>query len=116
MMAQISKEIHCNFNCTYKQRSTSNRRSGQHSTPIPILNNQSTVSCSASNLVSSEYHILSNCVCCYVEDSMTIDIGDSIIIIIPTSVLKEEQSIWDDLLCSDVKITPIQFTKNTYFG
>ena len=47
---------------------------------------------------------------------MTINIGESIIVLIPTSALKEEQLIWDALLCSDVKSTPIQFTKNSYLG
>ena len=99
MMAQMSKEINGNFNCTYKRRSTPNRRSGRHSTPIPIPNNQSTVSCSDSDLVGSGDHILSNCLRCYAEDYMTINIGESIIVLIPTSALKEDQSIYGMRCC-----------------
>ena len=47
---------------------------------------------------------------------MTIDVGASIIVLIPAIELKEEELIWNTLLYSDVKSLPIQSTKKSYIG
>ena len=88
MMAQMSKEINGNFNLKYKRRSTSSRRSSRNTSPIQIHDNQESISLSSdSDLVSSEEFTLSNHLRCYVEDYMTLGVGSSIIVLVPTNEL-----------------------------
>ena len=47
---------------------------------------------------------------------MTLGVGSSIIVLVPRSELKVENSIWKELLSSDVNFSPIQLTKNSYLG
>ena len=47
---------------------------------------------------------------------MTLGVGSSIIVLVPASELRVENTIWKKLLCSDIKYLPIQFTKKSYLG
>ena len=59
---------------------------------------------------------INNYLRCYVEDFMTLGVGSSIIILVPTSELEVENTIWKELLSSDIQCSPIQFTKRSYLG
>ena len=116
MMAQMSEKIDGNFNLKYKRRSTPNRRSGRNTSPIPLHDNQSISLLSDFEPVAADNFTLSNHLRCYVEDFMTLGVGSSIIVLVPRSELKVENSIWKELLSSDVNFSPIQLTKNSYLG
>ena len=53
---------------------------------------------------------------CYVEDFMTRDIGESLLVLLPTRYADDAFSSWFSLMSSDIKYIDICFTKHNYRG
>ena len=53
---------------------------------------------------------------CYVEDYMTRDIGESLLVLIPTRYADDAFSSWFSLMSSDIRYIDICFTKHNYRG
>ena len=114
MVPQISKEILSNFSYKYKRRATNTRRTGRI---ISGSNEQSSIA----NRMSSDTDgiegiSIANYTRCYVEDFMTRDIGESLLVLLPTRYAYDAFSSWFSLMSFDIKYIYICFTKHNYRG
>ena len=60
--------------------------------------------------------IIANYTRCYVEDFMTRDIGESVLVLLPSRYADDTFSSWHYLMSTDIKFIDISFTRHNYRG
>ena len=116
MVPQISKEIISNFSYKYERRSTTFQRSSRiisSSKPDSDTNNTTVVSPPRSIIDGIS---VSNYSRCYVEEYMTSNVGESLLVMIPSRHRDDHFSNWFSLMGSDIPYIDISFTKHDYRG
>ena len=124
MVPQISKEILSNFSYKYQRRATNNRRTGrsisrriqQSSDDTSTGNKTSSVMCTRAGTDVIDGISISNYTRCYVEDYMRREIGESLLVLLPTRYADDTFSSWFSLMSTDIKYMDICFTKHKYRG
>ena len=126
MIPHISKEINSNFNVQYKCRTTSQRRSNRNRTthevdnqPIVTENDNEAVTTRTGldETTSFQYCnnlILCNFLRCYVEDFMLLNVGKTLLVLVPANYGIMITSKWTQLFNSDIRSTQVQFSKYKY--
>ena len=116
LVPQISKEILSNFSYKYKRRATNTRRTGRtipHNDRLLSIDNTIRPRVGDDTLDGVTF---SNYTRCYVEDFMTRNIGELILVLLPTRYADDTFSRWYDLMSTDIKFIDICFTKQKYRG
>ena len=124
--SHISKDINGNFNLEYKLCTTLQRRSNRNRTSHEINKqtltsaNDNEAAATKTELVETNFSDFYNdlIVCsflrCYVEDFMTRNIGEILLVLIPANYFIMATSKWTQIFDSDIRSTPVQFTKVKY--
>ena len=124
MVPQISKDILSNFSYNYKRRATNTRHTGrsisrrnqQSSDDIMTGNITSSVMCTRAGTDVIDGISISNYTRCYVEDYMRREIGESLLVLLPSRYADDTFSSWFSLMSTDIKYIDICFTKHKYRG
>ena len=116
MVPQISKEIISNFSYKYERRCTTLRHTGRiisSSKPDSDPTNTTVISPPRSVIDGISVFNYSRC---YVEDYMTRNVGESLLVMIPSRHGDDPISNWFSLMDSNIPYIDISFTKHDYRG